>query len=282
MLGKALQLAAGGNSVANDVAWPDISTASFVRFDTVVAAQDVRGVFFKPDGTKIYTCENGDWIRQATLSTAWNISTHGTADYSMQTSQTHNPNPAGLFIGNDGTELYVSEISSGDYVVQYTMSTAWDLSTASYTRKFDVSAQEGNPRGVSFSKNGTLMFINGGSFPSQYKINKYTLSTAWDISTATHSQASSSHSSLTTDATGMFIKPDGTRFYLVDPVNDKIHQWNMTTAYDVTSDIGATADDDFYTGGQETVPWSMYISPDGNHLYVGGGSGNGVDQYSLG
>ena len=68
MLGKALQLAAAGNS-SGDVVWPDISTASFVRFDTVVAGNDVRGVFFKPDGTKIYTCEFGDYIREATLST---------------------------------------------------------------------------------------------------------------------------------------------------------------------------------------------------------------------
>jgi WD40 repeat protein len=276
MLGKALQLAAAGNA-GNDT-WPDISTASFVRFDTVVAGNDVRGVFFKPDGTKIYTCEFGDYIRQATLSTAWDISTHGTADYSMLTDQNNNGNPAGIFIGNDGTELYVTELSLGDHVVQYTMSTAWDLSTASYTRKFDVETQETRVRGVSFSEDGTLMFINGGSTD----INKYTLSTAWDISTATHSQTSSSYNSLTTAALGMFIKPDGTRFYLVDSANDKLYQWNMTTAYDITGDIGVTTDDDFSTASQETTPWCMYISPDGNHLYVGGGTDNGIDQYSLG
>ena len=278
MLGKALITAAAGSAAADDGSWPDISTASFVRFDTVVAGNDVRGVFFKPDGTKIYTCEFGDYIRQATLSTAWDISTHGTADYSMLTNQNNNGNPAGLFIGNDGTELYVTELSLGDHVVQYTMSTAWDLSRASYTRKFDVGTEESRVRGVSFSEDGTLMFING-AFTD---INKYTLSTAWDISTASYSQTSSSYNSLTTAALGMFIKPDGTKFYLVDNGNDKIHQWDMTTAYDITGDIGVTTDDDFSTASQETTPWSMYISPDGNHLYVGGGTGNGIDQYSLG
>jgi hypothetical protein len=280
MLGKSLQLAAGGNSVAGDVTWPDISTASFVRFDYVVATNDVRGIFFKPDGTKIYTCQFGDYIKQATLSTAWDISTHGTTDYSMQSNQTHNSNPAGIFIGNDGTELYVAEngFSNDDHVVQYTMSTAWDLSTASYTRKFGVGTQETSVRGVCFSEDGTLMFITGGGSD----INKYTLSTAWDISTASYSQTSSTYSSLTGSGFGMFMKPDGTRFYLVDATNDKIYQWNMTTAYDITSDIGNTTDDDFSVASQETIPWCMYISPDGNHLYVGGGTGDGVDQYSLG
>lgn len=279
MLGKALQLAAAGN-VSSEIVWPDISTASFVRFDYVVATQDVRGLFFKPDGTKIYTCQNGDYIRQATLSTAWDISTHGTVDYQMQSNQTYNPNPGGIFIGNDGTELYATEITfNASKVVQYSMSTAWDLSTASYTRNYSVNSEELSVRGVSFSEDGTLMFING----SNSDINKYTLSTAWDISTASHSQTSSSYNSLTTSALGMFMKPDGTRFYLVDNQPDKIHQWNNDNyPYDVTTDIGVTTDDDFYVGSQETVPWSMYISPDGSHLYVGGGTGDGVDQYSLG
>ena len=279
MLGKALQLAAAGN-ISSDIVWPDISTASFVRFDNVVAGNDVRSVFFKPDGTKIYTCEFGDYIRQATLSTAWDISTHGTADYSMQSNQTYNPSPGGIFIGNDGTELYATDITfNASKVVQYTMSTAWDLSTASYTRNYSVNSEEYQVRGVSFSEDGTLMFVNGtGS-----DITKYTLSTAWDISTATYSQTSSSYNSLTTSALGMFMKPDGTRFYIVSNSNDSIYQWNNDDyPYDVTTDIGVTTDDSFSVSAQETSPWSMYISPDGNHLYVGGGAANGIDQYSLG
>lgn len=277
MLGKALQLAAAGNS-SGDVVWPDISTASFVRFDQVVAGNDVRGIFFKPDGTKIYTCEFGDYIREASLSTAWDISTHGTANHTLTSNQTHNNNPWGIFIGNNGTALYVTQISSPNHVVQYTMSTAWDLSTASYTRKFDLSSQETGTRGVSFSEDGTLMFINGLSTD----FNKYTLSTAWDISTASYSQTSSSYNNLTTASLGMFMKPDGTKFYLIENANDRIYQWDMTTAYDISSDISSTSDDNFYVGNQESTPYCMYISPDGNHLYVGGGAANGVDQYSLG
>ena len=278
MLGKALQLAAAGNS-SGDVVWPDISTASHVRFDNVVAANDVRGVFFKPDGTKIYTCEFGDYIRQATLSTAWDISTHGRVEVTLQTHQTHNPNPGGIFFKDDGTELYVTDITfNASKVVQYSLSTAWALNTASYTRNFSVNSEEYQVRGVSFSEDGTLMFVNG----SGSDFTKYALSTAWDISTASHSQTSSSYNNLTTAALGMFMKPDGTKFYITNNGADKIHQWDMTTAYDISTDIGSTADDELSVGSQETNPWSMYISPNGDHLYVGGGTGNGVDQYSLG
>jgi len=77
------------------------------------------------------------------------------------------------------------------------------------------------------------------------------------------------------------MKPDGTRFYVVGNGNDRIFQWNATTAYDV-SVIGGSISSNAYVGGQEVTPMSMYISPDGSHMYVGGGSGNGIDQYSLG
>lgn len=278
MLGKALQLAAAGNS-SGDVVWPDISTASFVRFD-MAKVNDVRGVFFKPDGTKIYTCEVGDYIRQATLSTAWDISTHGAADYSMLTDQTHNANPAGIFFKDDGTELYVVDITA-DVVAQYSLSTGWDLSTASYTRKYSVSSRENNPRGVSFSSDGTLMFVMGFQYDT---IVKFSLSTAWDISTASfHSVGSSINASPIFESAplGLFMKPDGTRFYIVGNIGDKVYQWNPSTAYNVTG-IGPTVDSSFSVTNEETVPWSMYISPDGNHLYVSGGTGNGIDQYSLG
>lgn len=276
MLGKALQLAAAGN--AGDDTWPDVSTASFVRFDTVVATDDVRGIFFKPDGTKIYTCEQGDYIKEATLSTAWDISTHGSANHTLTTNQTYNPNPAGIFFKDDGTELYVVDIT-GKSVSQYTLSTGWDLSTASYTRTVNVSAQESSPRAVSFSSDGTKMYVTGFSGDD---INQYNLTTAWDISTASHFSTSSTFSTLESIPLGLFMKPDGTRFYITGNASDTVHQWNLTTAYDITSDIGNTADSSFSVTTQETIPWGIYISPGGNHMYVSGGTGNGVDQYSLG
>jgi len=57
--------------------WGDLSTAAFVRVFSV-SAQDVdpRGLFFKPDGTRLY---NVGWVNnevnEYSLSTAWNIST---------------------------------------------------------------------------------------------------------------------------------------------------------------------------------------------------------------
>lgn len=287
MLGKALQLAAAGNvSTGTGITWPDVSTATHVRFDRITSIGDFRGIFFRPDGTAVYVLDQYRNIREATLSTAWDISTHSTSSTGyMQTNNTHHGQPRGIFFKNDGTELYgIQDNGSLSNVIQYSLSTAWDLSTASYTRKVSTllgSANESAPKGVSFSPDGTNMYVNGTNLDT---ITRFTLSTAWDISTASYDSVGSSHDSSPANESsglGMFMKPDGTRFYVVGNSNDKIFQWNATTAYDV-SDIDGSSSSDVSISAQETLPMSMYISPDGSHMYVGGGSGDGIDQYSLG
>jgi len=287
MLGKALQLAAAGNvSTGTGITWPDVSTATHVRFDKITSIGDFRGISFRPDGTAVYVMDQYRNIRESTLSTAWDISTHSASSTGyMQTNSTHHNSPRGIFFKDDGTELYgIQDNGSLSNVIQYSLSTAWDLSTASYTRKVSTllgSANESSPKGVSFSPDGTNMYVNGGNLQS---ITRFTLSTAWDISTASYDSVGSSHNSSPANESsglGMFMKPDGTRFYIVGNGNDKIFQWNATTAYDV-SDIGGSSSSEVSISAQETLPMSMYISPDGNHMYVGGGTGHGIDQYSLG
>jgi len=277
-----LSLVGSNISTSSSVAsWSDVSTASFVRFDTVNAGGDVRGIFFKPDGTKVYTVNQSRQLIETTLPTAWDISSHGARDYRFYTNSTFNPNPVGIFFKPDGTGLYVADLSNSS-INQYTLSTGWDLSTVSWTRVASVSTFENNLRGISFSPDGTMVFVQGMGSDT---IKRIDLSTAWDISTlgsTTSSAGSSIFASPINESAGlgMFMKPDGTRFYIVGNVANKIYQWNATTAYDVSM-VSPTIDDSLTVTAQETTPWSMYISPDGSHLYVGGGSGNGIDQYSL-
>lgn len=284
MLGKALQIGAGGNS---SVVWPDISTAAFVRFDAGAgdAAQAKYGIFFKPDGTRMYVLQADDKLVECDLSTAWDISTHGSATYTMTTDQTNNDVPGGLFINNDGTEIYICNRTGAPTnsrgVNQYTMTTAWDLSTASYTRFFDTSTQENTPNGVAFSEDGLNMYVAG---PTDDTVNRYTLTTAWDISTASHTSAGADLTGLSPAQYGtqsVFLKPDGSKIFVVGQSSQYLYQWNLSTPND-SSGIDLTPDSTFRVNNEEVYPTDMYISPDGAHMYVTGSLGNGIDQYSLG
>ncbi len=50
---------------------------------------------------------------------------------------------------------------TGDDVNEYDLSTAWDITTASYLQNFSVAAQETGPTGLFFKPDGTKMYVIG-------------------------------------------------------------------------------------------------------------------------
>ena len=57
-----------------------------------------------------------------------------------------------------------------DSVFQYSLSTAFDLSTASYDSvSFSAASEETSPRGIAFNSDGTKMYIVGSSTDSVYQ-----------------------------------------------------------------------------------------------------------------
>jgi 6-phosphogluconolactonase (cycloisomerase 2 family) len=70
-----------------------------------------------------------------------------------------------------------------DKVYELDLSAAYDVSEETFVASFDISDQEATPTGLEFSSDGKTMFVVGKNGD---EINVYTLTTAWDISTAQH------------------------------------------------------------------------------------------------
>jgi len=203
-------------------AW-DVSTASLLQ-EISVAAQELTpsGIFFKPDGTKMYVVGLSGWdVNEYNLSTAWDISTasflQNFSVFSQETSIT------GVFFKPDGTKMYIIGYA-GDDVNEYNLSTAWDVSTASYSQNFSVSAQEITPEDFFFKPDGTKMYVLGNTGDD---VNEYSLSTAWDVSTASYSQ-NFSVSAQDTDPRGIFFKPDGSKMYVAGFSGNDINEYDIT------------------------------------------------------
>ena len=67
----------------------------------------------------------------------------------------------GVALSADGTKIFVVDGASGDDINEYALSTAFDLSTASFTDSFSLSSQDAAPHGVHFKPDGTSFFIVG-------------------------------------------------------------------------------------------------------------------------
>ena len=209
------------NEYSLSTAW-DLSTASYSR-NFSVSSQDSYpyGVFFKPEGDIMYISGTGnDKVYQYALSTAWNVSSASyTKAFSVGGQETE---PVGLFFKTDGTKMYICG-DQGNDVNEYNLSTAWDIATASFSQSFSVASQHSFPQALSFNAEGTLLFVTGSDNDD---ISQYSLTTGWDVSTASYDDVSFSHSGQETTATGFFFRPDGTKFYLVGTVNDTVFQYS--------------------------------------------------------
>lgn len=270
-VGRLLQQAAAG--VGGDTWDGDISTASYTQ-NFSVSAQDTtpRGLFFKPDGTKMYVMGGaGDDVNEYNLSTAWDIST---ASYLQNFSvSSQESNPTDVSFNPDGTKMYVSG-DTGNDVNEYSLSTAWNISTASYTQNFSVSSQETSPQGIVFNPDGTKMYIIGTSGDD---VNEYTLSTGFDVSTASYAQ-NFSVSSQDTSPQSVFFSPDGTKMYVLGFSGDDVNEYTLSTGFDVST---ASYSQNFSVSAQETSPKGLFFKTDGTEMYVLGSSGVDVNQYSL-
>ena len=184
--------------------------------------------------------------------------------------------PTGLFLSPDGLNMYVCG-STGDDVNQYTLSTAFDVSTASFVRLFSVAAQDTTPSDIFFKPDGLTMFILGDTNNGVFQ---YTLTSAFDISTATYASKAFSVTSQETTPVGLWFKSDGTVMYVIGTANDTVFQYTLGTAWDVST--ASYANISFNVQTQEGTPNQVNLSADGLKMWILGATGDDITQYALG
>jgi len=261
-------------------AW-NVSTASYLQnFSINTATLPARelnptSVFFNPDGLKMFIVGTDmDTVFGYDLSTAWNVSTASfipPTDYFSVANQ--DGSLPGIFFKPDGLKMYIVG-TIGDNVYEYNLSTAWNVSTASYLQAFYVGGQELVPQGIFFKPDGLKMYIVGSAGDD---VNEYSLSTAWNISTAIYLQ-NFSVAAQDTNPTGIFFKPDGLKMYVVGSGGDAVYEYNLSTAWDIST---ASYLQNFSVGTQDTNPTDIFFKPDGLKMYVVGDTGNDVNEYNL-
>jgi sugar lactone lactonase YvrE len=221
----------------------DISSASYTQSFSVAGQESQpQGVVFNTDGTKMFiTGGSGDDVNEYDLSVAFDIST---AVYSQNFSvSAQDITPRDLAFNNDGTKMFIVG-DSGNDVNEYDLSSGFDVSTASYSQNFSISAQETSPHGIAFNNNGTKMFIVGKTGDD---VNEYALSTGFDVSSASYSQ-NFSIAAQETDPTGIAFNADGTKMFIVGHTGDSVYEYYLTPSLELgtgsfaSSDIGKTVE----------------------------------------
>ena len=228
---------------------------------------NITGVFFKPDGTKMYAAEQStDAVHEYSLSTPFVLSTiTHTQSFNVQSEETTLED---IFFKPDGTKMFIIG-SASDSIHEYTLSTAWDISTASLTAQFSVSSQDGVPNAVFFKPDGTKMYVTGNLLDG---VAEYDLSTAWDVSSASFVHSASTG----TNRTGLSFSPDGTKMLVV--ASTQLQVYTLSTAWDVSTraiDYNSTLNDTTNAEG-------MWIDSTGSNLFIADLGANEVQHYLIG
>lgn len=242
--------------------YPAFSQDKFLSIQSIeTACQDLH---FSPDGTRCYVIGSGqDAVHQFQLGTAWDIGTMSFVRSLSIASEETAPN--GLFFSPDGIYMYTTG-SSGDDILQWTLSTAWNISTASLTRSRSIggsgAGQDTLPQSLFFREDGELVFVLGST---RDRVMKFSLSTAWNISTMTFIEELHVAGQDSTP-TGLFFDSTGSRFFIVGTSADKIHQYNIGGLQVITPS----------SQGEQ-----LRFSSDGYHFYICEQAGDTIDQWTM-
>ena len=251
----------------------DISTAVFVDATLIrLWGDSPTGMTFSNDGLRMFVIDGGGYdIDEYTLSAAFDAST--LIHVNSTSVSTNYSTPTDMAFSNDGLKMFIVNFKERT-IEEYTLSTAFDVSTLEFVRDQLVRIQEKNPTGMAFSSDGLKMFVVGFEKDS---VNEYTLSAPFDLYGRVFVHAISVADQVDTPRDVAFSN-DGLKMFVVDSNQDKVHEYTLSTAFDVSTAIHV---DFLSVAGLESTPKGMAFSNDGAKMFVVGTGSDNVNEYTL-
>ncbi|MDA9167362.1 autotransporter domain-containing protein [Candidatus Pelagibacter sp.] len=229
---------------SNAFAFLEFKQSKDISSDT----NDLRGIFIKHDGTRVYVTNDKDNDDQSvieySLTTPFDISTAAKVSDTPLTIEEGGgtevmDNPHAIVFKNDGTEMYVirsdGTLDNNVSIEQFTLSTPWKTSTLSWTARKALQAgctTSIQSRGISFKPDGTRVFVGN---EGNNIIAQYDLTTPWDITSMTNQQCSGSIQSDESSLRNIQLSSDGNFLYVGGNNGDDINKYSLSSPYNITS-----------------------------------------------
>lgn len=186
---------------------------------------EIKRIMMRPNGTE-------KQIRPVWPTPRPTITSFNYANKTLSTPQSTYWDENTITFSKDGTKLYFAW-ENKNVVYQWTLSTPRDITTATYDNK-NKATWVNVTTSIMFSEDGTIMWIGWGWYTAY--IYKYTLSTAWDVSTATYVWDTTWKSNVSFyGCTWMCMSIDGQYMFVLSRENNWIRRYTMVTPYDITT-----------------------------------------------
>lgn len=254
----------------------------------------VEGIHVSPDGLNFFLLDKSDGILyKFTLSLPWDLNSTIAADGSYDVSN-EQPTPTGVTFSSDGKNMYIVGIGVGT-INQYTLTTKWTISSGVTLTNTESVTQDTSNDGIlvgeqqvdqvdySDGENLKLNALSGvgtggtiiGTFDDDELLhitfqNDGTGYVAGDFLQIEGLTSASFHNFTLLAANleynewqDIVLDPTGTKLYLLGSVTDKVYQYSLSVANDLS-----TISYDSISLDVTAVSRGLEISPDGHKLYT--------------
>ena len=225
------------------------------------------GVVFNPDGTKMFISGmSQNKVMEFDLTTGFDVST-ATINSNECSHLGKDGNVVDLRLNSNGTKLFLVGYDN-KIILEYSLSTAYNVSTCSYENTF-FSGDGLKPRSMAFNTNGTKLFIYDQT--GNYSVKQYSLNSAYDLTNATlvkeyTGTASKTLKDIEGFAQGMAFSADGTKMYLTGDKEDKVHEFNLSTPFDLSNVTKVSGS--YSVAGEITKMSGIAFSADGLKMFI--------------
>lgn len=208
------------------------------------------------------------------------LSIGNSTGYGPNTTGISEVSPQGISFSPDGLTMII--VGDGNGVIQYTLTTAWDITTASYTRKFSLTStsvprnyREYAPTDCWFATDGSKLFVAGAyrdaihiiNLPNKYSLAGAVYNNLYKLVDETGTKLIDYVSSVCTNRTGTKMYVSG----YIDGTVGYVYEYKLEVANDPTSAIYLNKID---ISLFSTNPTSVTYAPYGtvaNHPTAGAG-----------
>nr|AAC62699.1 unknown [Cenarchaeum symbiosum] len=246
----------------------------FPPFNGMRANGSLAGLHVPPDGSILFRAGNAE---RTVIS--YDMDSHDLDTLSFRESfkpdvGQSTPNIRDMDISPDGMFLYLLQ---GDVLDMYNLTDSYSLDAPAYAGTLDLEPEDVIPRGISFSRDGTSLFMTGEDVDH---IHEYALNEPWDIRNAILA-GSLSISAVNGAPRGLDISEDGTTAHTMrgrdfDTGPASLVNHILPGQYSLLTDAPAFA----YPVEEEGAPGDLAFSDDGMRMFVAGVN-NHLRQYNL-
>ena len=179
----------------------------------------------------------------------------------------------------DGTIMYVTNrekdtTSRTDSVIQYSLSTPFDINTATKTSSTPLTNID-KPHAIKFKPDGKVMYVVDNA---ELSVRQYNLTTAWDTSTLQYDD--DFNVSNENQLRALAFKYDGTKMYVTGNQTEVIQQFTLSTPWDVKTATKDSTQSSALTS-KESNPRSIQFHSSGTIFYIGGNGSDSIHKYTL-